>query len=192
MRVGCRSIPMSALVVTVLALGLLGIVPGGCGSTAASPTSVTSAVSASETTTTTVPSITAQPTTSIEYRNTQYGFSLSLPISWKGYSIVVDKWEGSSLDDNAAKVEGPTILIRHPQWTSEDPRQDIPIMIFTLVQWDLIQQEKLSVGAAPVGPSELGRSARYVFALPARYNFAFPTGYEEVEKILAGEPLQTF
>jgi hypothetical protein len=37
--------------------------------------------------------------------------------------------------------------------------------------------------------SEFGRNSRYVFALPARYNFAFPKGYEEVEDILNGNPL---
>ena len=41
-----------------------------------------------------------------------------------------------------------------------------------------------------MGPKELGRNSKYVFALPARYNFAFPTGFEEVEDILAGNPLQ--
>ena len=42
-----------------------------------------------------------------------------------------------------------------------------------------------------MGPSELGRNNRYVFALPARYNYTFPPGYKEVEKILANHPLQT-
>lgn len=129
----------------------------------------------------------------IEYRNTDYGFSFALPGSWEGYSIVMDKWEGYPLDvKNAAKIEGPKILIRHPRWTNLNLRQDIPIMIFTHAQWDLIQQEKLSVGAAPIGPSELGRNANYVFALPARYNYAFPEGYEEVESILQSKPLKTF
>jgi hypothetical protein len=51
-------------------------------------------------------------------------------------------------------------------------------------QWALIQQEKLSVGAAPIGPSELGRNEKYIFALPARYNFAYLPGFEEVQKII--------
>jgi len=87
---------------------------------------------------------------------------------------------------------GPKISIRHPLWTTDSPRQDIPIMIFTFAQWDLIQQEKLAVSAAPIGPSELGRNANYVFALPARYNFAYPLGFEEVEKILESKPLKAF
>jgi len=137
--------------------------------------------------------------TRIEYRNSQFGFIFMLPknwegfSNWEGYSIVTDKWHGNTIDGtNPVSIEGPQIVIRHPQWTVENPRQDIPIMIFTLAQWELIQQEKLSVGAAPIGPSELGRNANYVFALPARYNYAFPTGFEEVEKILQDNPLQAF
>jgi hypothetical protein len=37
---------------------------------------------------------------------------------------------------------------------------------------------------------EIGRSSIYVFALPARYNFAYPTGFEEVESIISGNPLR--
>lgn len=129
----------------------------------------------------------------IEYENTQYGFSFSLPVSWKGYSIITDKWEGLAINEQEGEktVEtGPVINIRNPDWTDQNPRQDIPIMIFTVTQWDELQKEKFHIGAAPIGPSELGHNSRYIFALPARYNFAFPTGYEEVEKILGGKPLQ--
>jgi len=38
---------------------------------------------------------------------------------------------------------------------------------------DSLQQEKFHIGAAPINPSELGRNTKYVFALPARYNYAF-------------------
>ena len=65
-------------------------------------------------------------------------------------------------------------------------------MVLTVSQWNLLQQEKFHIGAAPVNPSELGRNIRYVFALPARYNYAFPTGYKEVEQILRDDPLQAF
>lgn len=129
------------------------------------------------------------------YRNTQFGFSFSLPESWKDYQIVTEKWEGRALDGraNGKIVEtGLMIKIRHPEWTSENPRQDIPIMVFTFNQWDAIQQEKFHIGAAPMNPKELGRNSKYVFALPARYNYAFPTGYEEVERILESNPLKIF
>lgn len=131
--------------------------------------------------------------TSILYSNTKYGFEFTLPMSWKGYSIVEEKWAGQTVDSKKSVAsEGPKILIRNPLWTKEIPRQDIPIMIFTLSEWDLIQQEKLSVGAAPIGPSELGRNNEYVFALPARYNFAYPVGFEEVQNILESKPLRAF
>ena len=128
------------------------------------------------------------------YRNTQYGFSFSLPLSWEGYQIIESKWEGYTpgSQGDVTVEQGPIISIRHPKWTSANPRQDIPIMIFTLAQWDSLQQDKFHIGAAPIGPSELGSNTKYVFALPARYNFSFPTGYEEVEKILEGNPLKAF
>lgn len=53
-----------------------------------------------------------------------------------------------------------------------------------------MQQEKFHLGAAPVGPGEIARNSGYVFALPARYNYAFPEGYEEVEEILQNKPLR--
>lgn len=124
------------------------------------------------------------------YNNTQYGFNFSLPDSWKGYTIVTDQWEGTAIGDTKIAAMGPLLSIRHPEWTSQNPRQDIPIMVFTLAQWNSLQHDEFHIGAAPINPSELGRNNKYVFALPARYNFAFATGYEEVEQILNGKPLQ--
>ncbi len=136
--------------------------------------------------------------TSVKYKNNQYGFSFALPKSWKGYSIVTEKWEGyapgseetQGTQEDGPSETGPLILIRHPQWTQETQRQDIPIMVVTSSQWDALQRGEFHIGAAPIGPSELGRNAKYVFALPARYNYAFPPGFEEVEEILKGKPLR--
>jgi hypothetical protein len=135
-----------------------------------------------------------QGTNSISYTNSQYRFSFSLPTTWKGYSVVTDTWSGDTNGPNGDVVvaAGPIISIRNPLWTARSPRQDIPIMIFTIAQWNSLQQDTFHIGAAPIGPSELGRNTTYVFALPARYNYAFPTGYEEVEQILKGNPLHTF
>ena len=126
----------------------------------------------------------------VVYQNTRYGFEFALPDSWRGYTIVTDKWEGSAIGEARTVETGPIISIRHLKWTSQNQRQDIPIMIFTHTQWDLLQQEKFHIGAAPIGPSELGRNSAYVFALPARYNYAFPAGFEEVEEILKSKPLR--
>jgi hypothetical protein len=130
----------------------------------------------------------------VVYVNSEYGFTFSLPYSWSGYSIVNEKWEGYTLDSEANAEEpshdGALIVIRHPDWAEETPRQDIPIMVFTLDEWESLQEGEFHIGAAPMNPSELGRSSEYVFALPARYNYSFPEGYEEVEDILEGKPLQ--
>lgn len=150
-------------------------------STAAAPSESPSASSAQ-----------APSQAAIAYQNTDYGFTFSLPESWQNYTILEDQWEGLAADETSgeqAVQTGPQISIRHPKWTEDTPRQDIPIMVFTLAQWDDLQQDKFHIGAAPVGPTELGRNSKYVFALPARYNFAFPEGYEEVDQLLQTNPL---
>lgn len=137
-------------------------------------------------------STTVKTDTKLVYKNNKYGFNFSLPKSWESYSIINDTWTGNLLDGSSKTITGPKIVIRHPLWSLQDPRQDIPVLIFTLDQWQLIEQEQLAIGAAPIGPSELDRNTKYVFALPARYNFAFPTGYEEVETIMSEKPLKAF
>ena len=137
---------------------------------------------------------TEDPVSLVEYRDTELGFSFSLPPGWQGFSIQTSQWEGlKSADQGEAVVErGPLISIMHPQSTPEQPRQEIPIMVFSIAQWDQMQGGEWHIGAAPIGPLELGRNSRYVFALPARYNYAFLQGWEEVEQILQGNPLMTF
>jgi hypothetical protein len=137
------------------------------------------------------PLVTAQPTISIEYQNTEYGFSFSLPVSWKGYSIITDTWRGYNNGNSDITVEqGPIISIRNPLWTPENPYQDIPIMVFTLSQWNSLQQGEYSVSAGGIY-TELGRNAKYVFALYSRYNFVVLPGMEDVKTILDGNPLHT-
>jgi membrane-bound inhibitor of C-type lysozyme len=138
---------------------------------------------------------TSTSTASIIYTNNEFGFNFTLPASWLGYSIITNQWQGYAVSDTQGQVlyaQDPEISIRNPFWTAVNPYQDIPIMVFTLAQWNDLQADKFHIGAAPIGPSELGRNAKYVFALPARYNFAFPTGYEEVDQIIQSQPLKSF
>jgi hypothetical protein len=130
---------------------------------------------------------------SVIYTNTQFGFHFSLPKTWKGYSIITYEWEGGT-GANATGTKGPIIVIRHPRWTEAEPREDIPIMVFTHPEWNLIarDQGELIVSAAPFPPSELGRNAKFVFALPPRYNSDLSTGWEEVAQIMTGKPLHAF
>lgn len=131
----------------------------------------------------------------VVYTNQELGFSFTLPPEFKGYSILTGEWKGDDIKNTGKKArtfQGPQVTIRDPRWTQQVPRQDIPIMAFTLEQWNQLQNGEFAVGAAPVNPSELGRNAKYVFALPARYNYAFPEGYEEVQIIIDGNPLSAF
>ncbi|MFA6940537.1 MAG: hypothetical protein WCQ54_06070, partial [Clostridiaceae bacterium] len=132
-------------------------------------------------------------TTSIVYENKEYGFNFILPESWQDYKILTDKWEGYSIKEaKSGKIVkiGPVIYIRHPKWSEKAKRQDIPIMVFTIEEWNSLQKEEFHIGAAPIGPKELGRNSEYVFALPARYNFKFYEGYEEVEYIINSNSLE--
>lgn len=140
----------------------------------------------------------SQKVQSVVYTNERYGFRFSLPESWRGYSVSVTEWEGGdgrTYQPGEAvppPEKGPLISIAHPGSTKSTPRQNIPIMVFTRAQWRLIEEGKLIVSAAPIGPSELGRNTKYVFALPPRYNYAFLDGWEEVEQIVSKRALHAF
>ncbi len=127
----------------------------------------------------------------IEYRNTKYGFSFTLPESWKGYQVLWSEWQGNVLgsDGTVARVlRGPELKIRHPKWTEENPREDLPLMIFTIAEWN----EHPNVSAAPFDPGEFGRNRKYVFALPPRWDYDFAEGWEEAERILGSKSFHTF
>ena len=124
----------------------------------------------------------------IEYSNSKYGFSFSLPGSWKGYTIVMDRWEGNDRE-KGAEDHGPVVRIRHPEWTKDSPRQDIPIMVFTQAQWDSIEQGNFVFSAAPVRPLELGRNRKFVFALSPSFDEGDAAGGKEVNQILRHGPL---
>lgn len=87
-------------------------------------------------------------------------------------------------------MTGPKLLIRNPVWTAGNPREDIPIMIFTRAQWHRVAREGTSVSAAPFNPFQMGHNRRCVFALPARFDFDQLPGVEEVGKLVMGESLQ--
>ncbi len=118
------------------------------------------------------------------YRNDEYGLQVKLPDSWKGFTVVTGTREIRNVASGDIDGTAPTISIRHPLWTQAVPRQDIPIDIYTPEQWAGITSEQYAVSAAPIPPTELARNSKYIFALPARYNYAFPAGFEEVQTII--------
>jgi len=124
---------------------------------------------------------------SVIYKNNQYGFSIALPDSWKGYTVLNSQWEGTYLDGSNKIIHGPKITLRHPLWAESAMREDMPVMIFTKAEWLLVGHERgyeISLGAAPFPPSMLGQNSKYVIALPARYNYDFKTGFEEVDQLV--------
>jgi len=130
-------------------------------------------------------------TDALVYRNMKYGFTFSLPNEWKGYTIVTAQWEAS--DAQKGMVEhGPIINIRPPDWTKEKPRQDIPIMIFTLAQWESVEHGDFFISGTPIAPGELGRNRKYAFAVSRRVEESDTAGAKEVNEILQRHPLRPF
>lgn len=129
----------------------------------------------------------------IVYHNTQYGFCFRLPASWKGYSIVTERWGGGIVGtgDPPKMMYGPEILIRNPAWTKDDPWQDIPIMVFTRAQWRVKEKNGVILSASGAEWEPWGSNARYVFKQPDRWiGYAEVTGWREVENLITGHPFQ--
>jgi len=117
----------------------------------------------------------ASATSSLVYKNDQYGFSLDLAADWQGYSVTTSSIE-----------YGEKVLLRHPQWTDKSPYEDIPVLIYSLAQWQKWEADDFQgyPTAAPIGPTERGRNNLYVFATAPRYNYDYQTGWEEAENII--------
>ncbi|MCX6703695.1 MAG: hypothetical protein NTV02_03340 [Candidatus Zambryskibacteria bacterium] len=127
------------------------------------------------------PTPTTEVPISVTYKNNTYGFSLSLPKEWQGYTLVPGSLQF-----------GEVITLRHPLWTKENIYMDVPILIYTIAQWQKWEANNFEgyPTAAPIGPTERGRNARYVFATAPRYNFSYGIGWEAVDTIV--ENLKAF
>ena len=131
---------------------------------------------------------------SYEYENSKYGFTFLLPVTWKGCKIVEDTWRGYTETERGEETveRGPEIRIVNPRSKESDQYQDIYIMIFTHRQWKSVQEGKFVVSPAPIGPGELDRNAKYVFAEPPRMINPDLEGAEEIENIMKLKPLHAF
>lgn len=132
-----------------------------------------------------------------DYLNIDYGLFVALPDEWTGHGVTIFEWSAEDVTSSASDrtvAKGPLIHIVDPAVAGGNPRQDIPIMVFTLEQWGHVGgvDGDWSVSAAPIPPSELARNSTYVFALPARYNYAFPPGWEEVDQLIKDGAVRAF
>ena len=109
----------------------------------------------------------------VRYHNAQYGLTFFLPVSWQGYSVLVQKWEGQKYlaesDEVVVRERGPVIVLRHPRWRAGAPYQDIPIQVFTRSQWEAHHQGSFSIGAGGL-QEEIQHNSKYVFAISSRFN----------------------
>jgi hypothetical protein len=129
------------------------------------------------------------PSLPLCYHNSQYGLTFFLPATWQGYSVSVQQLE----DEKYSSAEGQSILVghtpmitlRHPQWQSSAPGQDIPILVFARAQWDALHHGELWPSLFAGGMmDELWHNQGYVFALSSRYNWGGQTGVKEVADIV--------
>lgn len=121
----------------------------------------------------------------INYSNDEYGFIITLPISWDGYAIITEEWYG--YHENDIIQTGSEIIIRNPTWAEDEIYQDIPIMVFTHDQWEQVGDDGGFHVSAGGSPSEIGRNSEYVFALRPRYDHIDARGVEEVRNIIKNE-----
>jgi hypothetical protein len=117
--------------------------------------------------------VASQPSgTPVRYHKTQYGLMFFLPASWRGYTVLTERFDVSLYSTNYQNEIGrehlQIITLRHPQWLANDPHKDIPIMVYTHRQWHEEQQERLASHAGGT-IIELWHNQRYVFGLPNRY-----------------------
>jgi hypothetical protein len=125
----------------------------------------------------------------VVYKNDTFGFSIELSADWKGYTVNQIKEDiydltGRTTTNNGVVDSFQIIELHHPSETPDNPREVMPIMILTQAQWGHIFNEEWSVGAAPVPPTLLGQNSQWIIALPARYNYDFEPGWEEVDQLI--------
>ncbi|HEX4264422.1 MAG TPA: hypothetical protein VH597_08795 [Verrucomicrobiae bacterium] len=123
------------------------------------------------------------------YHNSQYDFRFFLPAAWKGYSVITQQWKDdahlSEKNADMASAHGPIIVLRNPQWKTNDLYQDIPIYIFTRQQWEDIHLGNYdAVGAGGI-IYELWHDDKYVFGIHSRYHADDSVnGWKEAEDIV--------
>jgi len=125
----------------------------------------------------------------IRYHNAQYDLAFYLPTDWKNYSVLTQQWNGEKYapdkDAVVTMAHGPIIVLRNPQWKTNNLYQDIPIYIFTRQQWDDINLGKYYAQGAGGVIYELWHNDKYVFCIHSRYNANDSlNGWKEVQDIV--------
>jgi hypothetical protein len=125
----------------------------------------------------------------IRYHNGEYKLVFYLPQTWKGYSVLMSRWDGEKYlpekDRVVVLARGPIITLRNPQWKTSEPCQDMPIYVFTRGQWDDLHVGKFDAAGAGGVLFELWHNDKYVFGIHSRYNANDSLdGWKDVQDIL--------
>jgi len=99
----------------------------------------------------------------VKYQDPETGFALTLPASWRGYSIVPET------DPYLHDLK--TIIIRNPLWTAKAPYVDFRVYACTLEQWASYENggpDPFPWAGGSVG--EIYRNSRFVFVAYSRDN----------------------
>jgi hypothetical protein len=123
----------------------------------------------------------------LRYHNAQYDLTFFLPADWQGYRVLTKEWSAKLYSADYQAVigteHGPMIVLRHPHWETDEPYQDIPILVFTRSQWDVVKPQRLFIGAGGTD-DEISHSTKYVFGINSRHNWGELKGWEETGKIV--------
>lgn len=120
------------------------------------------------------------------YRNEQYGFKMTFPDSWKGFTVTEDTWKGSLTTGPGLGNEygGTKFVFNNPQRTAQEKWQDIPIMVFTPDVWEMVVNGKVRASSLEDLPEKIGENQDLVFATPPRWTYDNDFGVEEAIAIV--------
>lgn len=124
----------------------------------------------------------------VVYVNRKYGFRLRLPDECRGFSIEPSSWNAPYRGGSRGEESGPRFIVHCP--AEDGGNENVPIMVFTRKQW--VRVDDLELSASPYGPGELGSNRRYVFALPARWEFATDLSPDEIWSICQTDAFRAF
>jgi hypothetical protein len=128
----------------------------------------------------------------IRYHNAQYDLTFYLPADWKNYSVLTQQWDGEKYlpekDISVVLTRGSIIVLRNPQWKTNDLYQDIPIYIFTRRQWDDTNLGKYDAEHVGGVIYELWHNDKFVFCIRSRSVNSWKEGEDIVNQNCAAHP----
>ncbi len=126
----------------------------------------------------------------IEFINDKYHFSIYLPKEWEGYQVITEQETGDKESDELFRnIDNEYIVmtIRHPNWTKEEPYQDISLVIFRMEQWNNNVNDATGDDYDLLPHMVPGGDGRYLITInPAAYDDTLRR-YDEVMKIIGNE-----